>query len=175
MRIFLIAGKGQNGKNTIANLIKEYYDNRDEKTVITSFSKYIKLFAMEISNWDGKDETKPRALLQKIGSKIREDIREDFFTSRMKEDIQFYKMFFDNLVIADVRLPFEIEYMREMFTEAVAIRVIRNTSSKMNEEEANHVTEIALDNYNRFDFEIENNGNIEELKTNVETILERID
>ena len=175
MRVFLIAGKGSNGKDTVAKLIKDFYDEKEKKTIITGYAKYIKLFAMEVSGWDGNESTKPRALLQKIGSEIRDEIREDFFTHRMFEDLEFYKKFYDNVVISDVRLPFEIEYMREMVVDTIAIRVERpGYQSDMTEEETGHITEHALDNYNRFDFEIEN-VNLDTLKKEVYSILEGLD
>ena len=42
MRVFLISGKAGCGKNEVANIIKEELPN----TVITAFSKYIKLFKL---------------------------------------------------------------------------------------------------------------------------------
>ena len=56
MKIFLVAGKAGCGKNEVADIIKNNLGN----TVITSFSKYIKLFTLELTNWDGSDITKPR-------------------------------------------------------------------------------------------------------------------
>ena len=44
-KVFLIAGKAGCGKNEVANIIKEELPN----TVITAFSKYIKLFAYFLS------------------------------------------------------------------------------------------------------------------------------
>ena len=175
MRLFLVAGKVSAGKDTIAKFIKEFYDEKGKKTIITAYAKYIKMFAREITGWDGKEETKPRALLQKIGSEIRDEIREDFFTHRMYEDLEFYKMFYDNVVISDVRLPFEIEYMREMVEDTISIRVERpGYEGNMTEEEASHITEHALENYDRFDFEIEN-VNLDTLKREVYSILEGLD
>ena len=75
MNLFLISGKAGSGKNEVALIIKESLD----KTIITSFSKYIKLFALELTDWDGRDFDKPRQFLQEMGDKLRA-IDEDFLT-----------------------------------------------------------------------------------------------
>ena len=176
MRVFLIAGKGNSGKNTTAEIIKDYYAKKNIETVITSISKYIKMYATEISNWDGIDEDKPRALLQMIGSKVREEMGDKFFVRRLVEDLSFYKLNYENIVVSDVRLPFEIEYFQEVLGDMVyTIRVTRDDYvSNLKEEEKNHETEVALDTYNRFDYEI-TNSDLVSLKKEVEKVLERID
>ena len=174
MKLFLIAGKGHTGKNTIANFIKDYYDEIGEKTVIVSLAKYIKMYAMEISNWNGCEENKPRELLQKLGMSVRQELGEDIFLRRVVEDISFYKVNYDNIVMPDLRLPLEIEYLREIYSDTYAIRVNRAIESNLSEEEKNHITEIALDNYNRFDYEILNND-IDVLREEIKKLLEGID
>ena len=177
MRIFLIAGKGSTGKHTIANIIKDYYAKKGEETVITEVSKHIKMFAKEISNWTGNEAHKPRELLQMIGSKVREELGEKFFVKRIVEDLGFYKLNYKNVIVADIRLPFEIEYLREVLgdLDIYAIGVTRtNKIDTLTEEEKMHETETALDNYVRFDYEIENNDYVR-LKHDVISILEGID
>lgn len=41
--------------------------------IITSFSKYIKMYAKEIIGWDG-NEPKPRKFLQDLGVTIKENM-----------------------------------------------------------------------------------------------------
>ena len=48
MRLFVIGGKSGSGKSTLAKLIKEHYNKLGEKTIITEFSKYLKLYAYEM-------------------------------------------------------------------------------------------------------------------------------
>lgn len=52
---------------------------------------YIKEYAKRISDWDGNDETKPRTLLQVLGTDIiRNTIDDKFFINRTIEDIKVY-------------------------------------------------------------------------------------
>ena len=157
MRIFLIAGKAGSGKNEIANKIKEYLPN----TIITGISKYIKLFALEYTNWDGRDIDKPRTFLQNMGDKIRH-IDENFFINRLKEDIKVYELDYENVIISDIRLKHEIEEFKKTNYEVITIKVISNTSKRnLSKEQQLHITETELDNYNKFDYIIENNNELD--------------
>lgn len=154
MRLFLVAGKAGSGKNEVANIIKEILPN----TVVTGFSKYIKLFALEFTDWDGRDFNKPRAVLQNMGDTLR-SVDKDFLTKRIEEDLLVYeKLGIENVVVSDVRLVNEIEYFKNIKTlDVVAIRVnARNSKRVLNEEEKMHHTELELDNYENFDYVVEN-------------------
>ena len=162
MKIFLIAGKAGSGKNEVANLIKEKLGN----SVITSFSKYIKLFTLELTNWDGRDITKPREYLQNMGDKLR-SIDEDFLTKRILEDILVYKNEnISNVIISDVRLVHEIEYFKKLSEyDVISVRVNSKDSTRnLTNLEKEHHTELELDNYEYFDYILENNfdKNLEE-------------
>ena len=157
MRVFLIAGKAGCGKNEVAKIIK---DNLDD-SVVTSFSKYIKLFALELTNWDGSDDNKPREFLQQMGDNLRAHDK-DFLTKRLLEDIEIYKnKGISNVIISDVRLVNEIEYFKNISNlEVITIRVNCDSSKRsLTDKEKKHHTEIALDNYNRFDYIIDNKFN----------------
>ena len=173
MRIFLIAGKAGSGKGEIARLIKEYYIYKIEDCVITHYSKYIKTFAMELSDWDGNEETKPRKLLQNIGDKMRE-VDTHFLTNNMLKDISVYEKFTKNLIIADVRMPEEIEEIKENYDNVYTIYVENQFgSSKLSIEEQSHITETALENYNDFDYILANDEK-DKLKEKVFKFLEGI-
>ena len=171
MRVFLISGKAGVGKNEVAKLIKEYYNEKEMSTVITSFSKYLKMYAREMTDWDGKEETKPRHFLQTLGSVIREDMKWPyFFIDRMFKDLEIYDRYFDNVVISDVRLIEEIRMFKLEVENCISIHVIGNQSDKLTIEERNHITEVELNNYKGFDYVIEN-YDYSKLKSSVYKIL----
>ena len=114
MKIYLVAGKSGSGKGEVAKIIREYYLSKGRKPIITSFSKYIKMYAKEIIGWDGS-EPKPRKFLQDLGVTIRENIDMPlFFLNRMIEDIKVYNLYFDTVIIDDVRLPIEIDELNQL-------------------------------------------------------------
>lgn len=102
--IFIISGKAHSGKDTIAKYIKSIENN----TIILSYGSYIKEYAKKISDWDGNEYTKPRELLQELGTNIiRKNINKSFFVNRMIDDIKIYSNFFDVIVISDARFKNE--------------------------------------------------------------------
>ena len=114
MKVFLISGKARNGKDTMANFNVDYYAKNNKKTVKTGYAKYIKMFATELTDWDGSEETKSeyRSFLQDLGTQvIRQKMnRPDFFVKRIVEDIFVYENYVEAVIIADVRFPIEIDY-----------------------------------------------------------------
>lgn len=69
-KIFLIAGKARHGKDTVAQMIIEEYQKNNKKGLNLSLGSYIKMYAQKITDWDGNEETKPREVLQQLGTEI---------------------------------------------------------------------------------------------------------
>ena len=161
-KIFIISGKARSGKNEISKVIEKSY--RDKKCITISFGHYIKDYAKRVSDWDGSEENKPRELLQQLGIElIKNKIDNKLFINRILEDIAVFSYFYDIIIVSDVRLVDEITTLKEKYPNSVSIRVIRNNyDNKLTDEEKNHLTEVDLDNYNNFDYKVENNENLEE-------------
>ena len=174
---FIICGKARHGKDTVAEMIREYYEKNSKKTLNLQYSSYIKEYAKKISNWDGSEETKPRELLQQLGtSVIREKIDSLFFVKRICSDIQVYSYFFDIITISDARAKVEVDIPKEKFKKIIAIHVNRpNFDNGLTEEQKKHFTEVDLDDYDKYDYKVENNGTLEELKDKVYKLLEVIE
>ena len=173
MRIFLIAGKSGSGKGEIAKLIKEYYIYKLENCVITEYSKPLKNFAQELTDWDGNQNTKPRGYLQELGDKIR-NLDSKYFTNYMLNNLRIYETLTDNVIIDDVRFPSEIEEIKLNYDEVYAIYVENQFSkSYLSVEEQSHKTETALETYDEFDYILANDEK-ESLKDKVFKYLEGI-
>lgn len=174
-KIYIICGKARHGKDTIAEMIYNYYKEKNYDLLNLQYGSYIKEYAKKISNWDGSEETKPRELLQQLGTNIiREKIDELFFVKKLVDDIKVYSFFFDVLTISDARFKIEVDIPRENFNDIVVIRVVRpNFDNGLTEEQKKHRTEIDLDDYENYDYTIMNDGNLEDLKVKVESILEQ--
>lgn len=176
MKVFVIAGKSGSGKGEVAKFINEYYIYKLQKNVVTSYSKYLKLFAKEMTDWDGISEQKPRDFLQSFGTKIR-NYDNKFFTKRMIEDIELYQLEgIDNIIIGDARMPDEIDEIRNNYDDVYAIYVENQFGqSKLTIEQQAHITETALEGYNDFDYVLSNDNNLENLKDKVFKFLEGIE
>lgn len=175
-KIFILAGKSRHGKDTTADFIRNYYEQKGLKTINLMNSYYLKDYIKRITDWDGSDETKPRELLQQLGTDlIRDQIDEYFFIRRVMEDIEVFSYFYDVITISDVRMPYEIDLPKEKFDRVTTIRVVRpNFENGLTNEQMTHRTETSLDHYDQYDFSIMNDGTIEELKIKVENLLERM-
>ena len=137
----------------------------------------LKEYIHNITDWNIEDENnKPRDLLQKLSSELIKGKLglENIFINRQIEDIKIYSYFKDAIIINDVRFPKEIDTIKNVFTNVVSIQVKRsNYISGLTKEQLQDVTETSLDNYNNFDYIIENDD-IELLKEDTINIFKSI-
>ena len=149
MEVILIAGKGRHGKDTTGNIIEEYLKEKGFKVARAQISRPLKEYARYYFGWDGREETRPRDLLQQLGTEV---IREKLG----KEDIEVLSYFFDFLIITDIRLIIEIEKISKV-TKPLKLKIVRKDfDNGFSEEQKHHRTEVELDNYDNFDYIIEN-------------------
>ena len=175
MKIFLVRKKSGSGKGEVAKLIKEFYIYKLEESVITEFSKYLKLYATELTEWDGNPATKPREYLQNIGDLVR-SMDSNFLISRMIEDIEVYKNYVQNVIISDVRFPKEIDEMALNYDNVYSIYVDNQfRESTLSLKEQSHPSETSLETYPDFDLSIANDSDLNSLKDKVFKFLEGIE
>ena len=175
--VFILCGKARSGKDTVAEYIKKFYEEKNKKIVVLAYAFYIKEYAKKITSWDGTDDTKPRDLLNIIGTDIiRKNIDDLFFVKRMIEDINVYQYLCDGIVISDARFPIEINMIKQKYKNVYAINVIRpDFNSELSSEQKNHIVEMSLNNFDSYDFEIVNDGSLDELKKKVYKQLEELE
>lgn len=172
-KIIILTGKAQSGKNASANIIKKYLEKQNKKTVIIAYAKYLKDYAKEITNWNGRETTKPREFLQQIGVElIKNQIDENMLINRIKEDIKVYEYFFDVIIISDARFESEIEEIKK--EHKVTVIKIDGKENILTNNQKKHITETALDNYNEYNYIIENKTTKQKLKEQIEKIMEEI-
>ena len=166
MKIIFLGGKANSGKDSSAEFIDEYYRSRGLDVVNIQISYYIKMYAKEIAKWDGDNETKPRQLLQDLGTElIRKQIDENFFIKRILQDIDVYSRYFDIITISDGRLPEEFAAVKLAYPETVTVHVTRpGYSSKLSKDQKAHVTESLVDEI-EYDLYLVNDGTLEEFQT----------
>ena len=166
MKIIFLGGKANSGKDSSAEFIDEYYRSRGLDVVNIQISYYIKMYAKEIAKWDGDNETKPRQLLQDLGTElIRKQIDEYFFIKRIIQDIDIYSRYFDIITISDGRLPEEFAAVKLAYPETVTVHVTRpGYSSKLSKDQKAHVTESLVDEI-EYDLDLVNDSTLEEFQT----------
>ena len=97
--------------------------------------------------------------MQQFGDVLR-SYDENIFINRMLEDIYAYSYFYDLIVIDDARFASEIEVIKKNY-DILSIRIM-GSKKPLDENLKNHITETSLDNYNDFDYVIENDINVED-------------
>ena len=165
MKISLLGGKANSGKDTAAEFIDEYYRSRGLDVVNIQIASYLKMYAKNIAKWDGDNETKPRQLLQDLGTElIRKQIDQYFFIKRIIQDIDIYSRYFDIITISDGRLPEEFASIKLAYPETVTVHVTRpGFESRLTKDQKAHVTESLVDTI-EYDLDIVNDGTIDDLQ-----------
>ena len=175
MKVYLISGPARNGKDTIGDFLEKDYKEMGYKVCRTQIAKYLKMYIKDYFGWDGSEETKPRELLQRLGTDvIREKLgKERFFVDRTIEDIDILIHFFDVMIISDIRFPIEITGIKEKFDDVVVINVKRiNFETELTAEQQSHKTETALDGFNDYDYCLINDT-LEGLERDVKEIVHK--
>ena len=166
--IFVIAGKARAGKDTTGDYIVNYLTKIGYKPIKLAYARYLKMFIKDYFNWDGKEETKPRELLQELGTEVirKKMNKPNFLVNRTCEDIEVLSNYFNAFIISDAREESEITIPKNKFNKVISIKINRDTNI-LTEKQKNHYTEVALDQFNDYDYIIENNGTFEELEKKV--------
>lgn len=166
--IFIINGSGGVGKDTFVELVSTELNDRLKKFhTVDNFSSVdkVKEIAKEIG-WDGKKTEKDRRFLSDL--KILTSNYCDMPFESMKSKVsEFLKDEITKILFLHIREPEEIERAVKEFG-AKTILIIRDSE--------NHIVSNTADknvfDYD-YDFTIENNGTIEDLKDKVNDFLQK--
>ena len=169
--IIILSGKAKAGKNIVADIIKEYFNN----SIQVAYAYYIKDYLKRMNKYNEQEKEQYRSLLQEFGIDfLSKYINPKFLINRVVEDIEVFSYFYDVIVITDARLIDEIEIPKQKFSNVITIRIERNNNNILTETEKKHITETGLDNYSNFDYIIENDSTIENLKNQTIDILKGV-
>lgn len=173
MKIFVIGGKAKSGKSTFGTYLREELKEYGYKPCVMHITEPLYTYAREYFSWDGLDGHKPREFLQKMGIEIiKEKLgKKDFLLRRLYEDIEILSNFFDTFIITDARLIEEFTSIKDKYDNVITIKLTReNYDDELRAEEAKHITETELNDYNDFDYIIKNES-FEDLKKQAKKII----
>lgn len=160
MRMFLM-GKQRSGKDTIAEYLYRYEGFQPYALAEGVYEIARKYFGMQ---------NKDRALLIAIGEKMREIdplVWVKYTLSKIDPAL-------DRVVITDVRMKHEYEYLVSHGWHPIGVEATKETRMRRagyTHAHENDPTEPDLSKYT-FLYTLENNGTIEELYDNIDTMLE---
>lgn len=168
-KIYILSGKAESGKDLVGTYISDIY--KDKKTIKLAYANPLKEYTKNIIGFDGIN--KPRTFLQELGvDLIKNKIDDKFLINRLINDIKVYQYFFDVIVITDARFKEEIEDIKDNFSNIITIR-INKSSNSLTDEQKNHITEIALDSYDDYDYIIDNTSDKDKLYNDVLKIVRK--
>lgn len=159
MKIFLLVGKAESGKDLLGSYMKTKYDFKGDSACILHITTPLYEYARNYFSWNGDMREKPREFLQEMGIEvIRNTLHKDtFLVDRLCEDVDILKHYFYTFIITDGRLVSEFNLLRERFPDIKIIHVIRdNYDNKLSEKERGHITETDMENYTNYDYVIKN-------------------
>ncbi|MDD3187307.1 MAG: hypothetical protein PHD02_02400 [Bacilli bacterium] len=174
--IYILSGKASNGKNLAAKIISKIYNDKQTKSINLAYASYLKDYAKNVLDWDGSESTKPRSFLQQLGvDLIKNKIDNKFLINRMLQDINIYSYFYKIITISDARFIDEIETIKSKYDKVIVIHIYGIDSKSLTKEERKHISETALDDYNKYDYEIDNSKSIEELEESLFQIVKEVE
>lgn len=174
MRIILIAGSARFGKDSSAFMMKELLEKKEKKVLIIHYADYLKLFCKTYLGWNG-DKVAPegRKLLQWFGTDVVRKNYKDTWVDMIVALLKGIRTLYDYVIIPDVRFQNEIDKMYDNF-DCVTVRIIRpNFDNGLTEEQKNHSSETALDDY-PMEYELINDGDLKKLLETVKTFLKNM-
>lgn len=171
-----ISGKAGSGKDTLAKYLRDILPHVDNVPYyeIVHFADLLKEAVQTtcvLDDWhtqtqEGKktelewlDGMTVREVLQKFGTAIREGVHPDFWVRALMEGTDDW-----DIIIPDVRFPNEAEEIRKR--GGILVRIEREGAGA-----GNHISETALDDYDKWDIVIFNDYDLDTLKEQANTIV----
>lgn len=164
MKVILISGKAQNGKDTTASILNQTLVDNGDRVLITHYADLLKYICTNYFGWDGKKDDKGRQMLQYVGTDVIRKQNPTLWVDFVAMMLKYFKENWDYVIIPDCRFPNEITRMIEAGFDTIHLRVHRpNFESPLTQEQQNHPSETALDDFGA-DVYIENDSTLTDLK-----------
>lgn len=176
-----ISGKAHSGKTTAYEAVKEIIPQNGYKIYYIPLAAKLKDIAEDLFGWDGDkslytnedgsmDRTRGRGLLIEIGRfarGIKGTIWVDYVSKKILNSIQDPSFNNTIFIIDDIRYKNEMSTLSKFGKKFVSVRLSRKSQLLLDTE-----SEKDLDDFNDFDYFIDNNGTKEQLAEILNTVVE---
>ncbi|MDD5022195.1 MAG: hypothetical protein PHR82_08740 [Endomicrobiaceae bacterium] len=174
MKVIVISGKAQHGKDTTAGYLKDALSNDGKRVLITHYGDLVKYVCTKFFDWDGVKDDKGRTLLQFVGTDIVRTKKPDYWVDFVCDIVELFSNQWDYVLIPDCRFPNEVEKCKERGLDTLHIRVTRpNFDNGLTPKQKAHASEVALDDY-KPDIKLINDGSLDELQARIDVIAKSI-
>lgn len=173
MKILLISGKAQHGKDTVASSLQNKLTKDGKKVLVTHYADLLKFICTNYFGWNGEKDEAGRQLLQYVGTDVIRKQNPTLWVDFVGTMLTYFQSNWDYVIIPDCRFPNEIEEMKKYFHSTIHIRVYReNFENSLTEEQKNHPSEVALDDYPA-DWWFINGGTLEDIDADIAEFVDK--
>lgn len=174
MNIITISGKARAGKDVFAEEAKAHIERLGDSAIIFHYADFLKFICKQYFGWDGVKDNKGRSLLQFVGTNIFRKNNPDCWAEMAKSFVSGLGRIVSYVIIPDTRFPNEISVWEEGDFSVKTVHVTRpGNDNGLTEEQKKHPSETALDGY-AYDYEVINEGTIQEYQEKVRETVENI-
>ena len=164
MKVCCISAKARHGKDTAAEIIKQYLEVGGKKVLIIHFADLLKYICTQFFGWDGNKDEKGRTLLQYIGTDVVGAKNPAYWAEFVVNFLKMFENEWDYVLIPDCRYPIEATAVKQAFN-TVVLRVERpGFDNGLTIAQKNHPSEVDMDNY-FFDFIVYNDAGLDDFTT----------
>ena len=168
MKIIIVNGKGGSGKDTFEEYFRDIAELCENKVYKTSMVRAVKNIA-QMCGWQGGKSDKDRKFLADLKT-LLDDYNNFAFESVVNDILKAEKEHYDYIFI-DAREPNDIDKIKEISLNCYTILIKRKeTTEKIYGNDADD----NVMNYN-YDYIIENNGTLDDLRASAEIFFNEID
>ena len=155
-------------KNAV-NLFTDTRENMLNPSITQNIDNVIDKLKIKDENWYEDKTEITRCILQIYGTEIfRNRVDNNWWVNQVKN--RSIESDSNAIIVTDCRFPNEITGMYDENYETIIIRINRNINTP--KQMSLHDSETALDNWKIWDYVVENNGTLEDLKSSASTIIE---
>lgn len=173
-RFICIGGKAQNGKTTLATMLKEKLESNGKKVLLTNYADLLKFMCREYFGWNGKKDDAGRTMLQNIGTEVVRARKPNFWVDFVIDTVSLFPQEWDYVVIGDTRFPNEISRIAEKGYDVAFVRIVRPLfNNALTEDQQKHKSETALDSVSA-DYTVINDKTLDILKGKATELCRRI-
>lgn len=163
MKVCCISAKARHGKDTAAEILKDYLETMNKKVLIIHYADLLKFICAKFFGWDGNKDEKGRTLLQYIGTDVVGKKNPAYWVDWVIGFLRLFNNEWDYVLIPDCRYLVEIAKMENAFN-TIVLRVERpGFDNGLTSQQKQHPSEVSLDNY-PFDTIVYNDGSLEVFK-----------
>lgn len=163
----MISGHAQNGKDTVARMLREQMELEEKSVLITHYADLLKYICRTFFHWNGQKDAIGRSILQRVGTDIVRRKQPDYWVDFLLSVFSLFPNSWDYVLVPDARFPNEIEKLRANGYDVTHLHVVRpGFASPLSPEQQNHRSETALDGMQP-DRQIVNGGTLDDLRETV--------